>query len=152
MSVAVTTPHFKANVHEALHDARLQRAMDHASNFAPRRFAAAARLPEFEALRDNARDIKNHTLAHLDLYLEAYEKKVTELGGRVHWARDAEEARKIFLELCKARGAKKVTKGKSMISEEIALNDHLQSIGIAPIETAPLRAAALPMCFAGPCV
>ena len=135
MSVAVTTPLFKANVHEALHDARLQRAMDHASNFAPRRFAAAARLPEFEALRDNARDIKNHTLAHLDLYLEAYEKKVTELGGHVHWARDAEEARKIFLELCKARGAKKVTKGKSMISEEIALNAAMEAEGIEAIET-----------------
>ena len=59
----------------------------------PRRAAAAERLPEFEALRDSARDIKNHTLAHLDLYLEAYERKVTEAGGQVHCARDAAEAR-----------------------------------------------------------
>ena len=51
------------------------------------------RLPEFEALRDQGRDIKNHALAHLDLYLEAFERKVIGAGGHVHWARDAAEAR-----------------------------------------------------------
>jgi L-lactate dehydrogenase complex protein LldF len=135
MTVHVTTPRFKLNVHEALTDPRLQRAMSHAGNLVPRRAAAAERLPEFEALRDSARDIKDHTLAHLDLYLEAYEKRVTEAGGHVHWARDAEEARKIFLGLCHERGAKRVTKGKSMISEEIALNDALEAEGIEAIET-----------------
>jgi L-lactate dehydrogenase complex protein LldF len=135
MSAVLTTPRFKLNVHEALGDARLQRALNTSGNFAPRRAAAAERLPEFDALRDSARDIKNHTLAHLDLYLEAYEKKVVEGGGHVHWARDAEEARKIFLEICKARGAKRVTKGKSMISEEIALNQALEAEGIEAIET-----------------
>jgi L-lactate dehydrogenase complex protein LldF len=135
MTAQPTTPRFKTNVHEALHDARLQRALNTTGNFAPRRAAAAARLPEFEALRDSARDIKNHTLAHLDLYLEAYEKRVAEAGGRVHYARDAEEARRIFLDLCKARGAKRVTKGKSMISEEIALNEALEAAGIEAIET-----------------
>ncbi len=97
MSSAATTPRFKQNAHEALADARLQRALVHARNFIPRRAAAAERLPEFDALSDSARDIKNHTLAHLDLYLETYELKVTEAGGVVHWARDAEEARTIFL-------------------------------------------------------
>ena len=103
MSAVVTTPKFKANVHDALTDTRLQAALHHAQNFVPRRAAAVDRLPEFEALRDSARDIKNHTLAHLDLYLEAYERKVTEAGGKVHYARDAAEAREIFLVLCKAR-------------------------------------------------
>jgi L-lactate dehydrogenase complex protein LldF len=135
LSALATTPKFKANVHEALHDARLQRAMPHAGNFVPRRAAAVARMPEFEALRDSARDIKNHTLAHLDLYLEAYEKKVREAGGFVHYARDAAEARQIFLDLCEARGAKAVTKGKSMISEEIGLNAAMEAVGIEAIET-----------------
>jgi L-lactate dehydrogenase complex protein LldF len=135
MTAAATTPRFKENVHEALHDARLQRAMSGSGNFVPRRAAAVERLPEFDALRDSARDIKTHTLAHLDLYLEAYEKKVTECGGQVHWARDAEEARKIFLDLCRARGAKRVTKGKSMISEEIGLNQALEAADIEAIET-----------------
>ena len=135
MTVAPTTPRFKENVHEALHDARLQRALNVAGNFAPRRAAAAERLPEFEALRDSARDIKDHTLAHLDLYLEAYERRVVEAGGQVHYARDAAEARRLFLDICEARGAKRVTKGKSMISEEIGLNQALEAVGIEAIET-----------------
>ena len=73
MSPVATTERFKENAHEALGDARLQRALVHTRNFIPRRADAAARLPEFDTLRDSARDIKNHTLANLDLYLEIYE-------------------------------------------------------------------------------
>jgi L-lactate dehydrogenase complex protein LldF len=135
VSVAATTPRFKDNVHEALHDQRLQKALVHAHNFIGRRASAAERLPEFEALRDSARAIKDHTLAHLDLYLEAYERKVIESGGQVHYARDAAEANAIVLGLCKARGARAVTKGKSMISEEIGLNAALEAEGIETIET-----------------
>ena len=72
MSVHNTTPRFKQNAREAMADAQLQRALGNVRvNFVERRAVAAERLPEFEALRDSARDIKNHTLAHLDLYLEA---------------------------------------------------------------------------------
>ena len=53
-------------------------------------------LPEFEALRDTARDIKNHVLENLDHYLEKYEAAVTAAGGQVHWAADAGEARRII--------------------------------------------------------
>ena len=135
MSVAPTSNHFKENAHDALHDARLQRAMPYARNFIGRRAAAVERLPEFEALRDSARDIKNHTLAHLDLYLEAYERKVVQSGGVVHYALTGAEACEIFLDLCATHGAKAVTKGKSMISEEIGLNSALEAAGIEPIET-----------------
>ena len=135
MSVIATTPQFKRNAHEAMHDARLQGALVHARNFVGRRAAAAERLPEFESLRDSARAIKDHTLAHLDLYLEAYERKVIESGGQVHYAQDAEDARNIILDLCKAMDAKSVTKGKSMISEEIGLNQALEAAGIAAVET-----------------
>ena len=131
-----TTPQFKDNAHKALGDPQLQEAMGKLRvGFTAARQIAISKLPEFEALRDSARDIKNHTLAHLDLYLEAYERKVTESGGHVHFARTAEEARGIILDICKARGAKTVTKGKSMISEEIALNDAMEKAGITPVET-----------------
>ena len=90
MSAAVTTPRFKDNVHEALQrPAPAARAAARPTISSPSAPPPSARLPEFEALRDSARDIKNHTLAHLDLYLEAYERKVTESGGHVHYARDA---------------------------------------------------------------
>ncbi len=136
MTVHATSPQFKDNAARALADEQLQRALGNVRRgFIDKRQAAADKLPEFEALRDSARDIKNHTLQHLDLYLEAYERKVQDSGGHVHFARDADEARDIILTICRAAGAKTVTKGKSMISEEIGINAHLESAGIAPVET-----------------
>ena len=135
MTVAPTSAQFKENAHEALHDARLQRALTYARNFIGRRAAAVDRLPEFEALRDSARDIKDHTLAYLDLYIEAYERKLTASGGVLHFARNAAEAVGIIVKLCKDRDARAVTKGKSMISEEVGLNAALERAGIEAIET-----------------
>ena len=92
-------------------------------------------LPEFERLRDVARDIKNHTLAHLDFYLEEWEAKVLASGGHVHWCATADEARDAVLAICRSANARTVTKGKSMISEELGINDHLERHGITPVET-----------------
>ena len=103
--------------------------------FTAARQIAVSKLPEFEALRDSARDIKNHTLAHLDLYLEAYEDRVRQAGGEVHYAETAETARDIIRSICERAGAKTVTKGKSMIAEEIGLNEHLEANGVEPVET-----------------
>src|ERR1700733_13648859 len=131
-----TSSAFKENAHRALGDAGLQRALARSgSSFIARRADAVARLPEFERLRDTARDIKNHALENLDFYLEAYEAKVLKSGGKVHWCADAEEARKTVLAICRAADAKTVTKGKSMIGEEIAINEHLEGHGITPVET-----------------
>jgi L-lactate dehydrogenase complex protein LldF len=136
MSVHTTSPQFKDNAHRALQNQQLQKALGNVRhNFIDRRAQAAARLPEFEALRDQARDLRDHVLAHLDLYLEIYERKVTEAGGHVHFARTAEEASRIIVDLAKARGAKIVTKGKSMVSEEIGLNAALERAGIEAVET-----------------
>lgn len=136
MTAQPTSPQFKANSTKALADAQLQKALGNVrAGFIDKRAKAAAALPEFEALRDMARDLKNHTLAHLDLYLEAYEAKVTASGGHVHYARDAAEARAIITRLCRELGAKTVTKGKSMLTEEIGLNAHLEAEGIVPVET-----------------
>jgi len=131
-----TSPKFKENAHKALHDGQLQRALGNVKRgFIQKRRKAVDKLPEFEALRDRALDIKNHTLAHLDLYLEAYEKNVTASGGHVHWAATAEDARAAILSICEKAGAKSVTKGKSMISEEVGLNDHLEKAGLKVVET-----------------
>ncbi len=136
MSVQSTSPQFKQNAHHALHDMQLQKALGNVrQNFIERRAVAAANLPEFEALRDQACDLRDHVLAHIDLYLEAYEKKVLAAGGHVHFARTSEEACQIIVDLAKARGAKSVTKGKSMVSEEIGLNAALERNGMAAIET-----------------
>src|SRR3712207_8614755 len=136
MTVHATSQNFKDNARQALADPQLQRALANVkTGFIGKRQAAADRLPEFEGLRDAARDIKNHTLAHLDLYLEAYEERVKASGGHVHFARTAEEARDIILNICREAGARTVAKGKSMVAEEIGLNHHLEGHGIAPVET-----------------
>ena len=136
MTIHPTSPQFKDNAHRALEDRDLQKALGHVRQaFIAKRAAAAEALPEFEALRDSARDIKAHTLKHLDLYIEAWEKKVVEAGGHVHFARDAEEARRQVLDICRLVGARTVTKGKSMISEEIGLNEALEIAGVKPVET-----------------
>ena len=136
MSLVATTPAFKANAHAALEDVNLQSALRGSrGNFIAKRAAAREALPEFDALRDRARDIKNDVLANLDLYLEAYEAKVVESGGVVHWAETAEDARRIVLEICREAGARVVNKGKTMISEECGINDWLAANGIVPVET-----------------
>jgi L-lactate dehydrogenase complex protein LldF len=127
---------FADNAHTALENPVLQSALAKIkTGWVAGRARAADRLPEFEALRDQGRDIKDHTLAHLDLYLEAFEAKVIERGGAVHWARDAAEARAIVLDLCRAVGARMVTKSKSMVTEEIGLNAFLESHELEPVET-----------------
>jgi L-lactate dehydrogenase complex protein LldF len=103
--------------------------------FVANRAAAVAALPEFEALREEGAAIKEHTLQNLDYYLEIYERAVLARGGKVHWAHDAKEACEIIRTICRDANAKLVTKGKSMVSEEIGLNGVLEADGIEVIET-----------------
>ena len=135
MSAPATEP-FARRVDAALENAPLQRSLSVLqTRFVPLRALAVAGLPEFEQVRTSAREMKDHALAHLDLYLEEYERNVLESGGQVHWAEDAAAARAKILEICQAHGAKLVTKSKSMVSEEIGLGHHLEAHGITSIET-----------------
>jgi L-lactate dehydrogenase complex protein LldF len=132
----LSSPSFKHATRRALADEKLKRALHNVKRgFIVKRERARSKLPEFGALREEARAIKDHTLAHLDLYLEAYAAKVEESGGHVHFAPSAADAREIVLKLCREVGAKLVTKGKSMVSEEIGLNAHLEAAGIEVVET-----------------
>lgn len=131
-----TSHDFKANAHRAMHDEALQGALATLKKgFRAKRGVAVERMPEFESLRDAGRDMKDHVLAHLDHYLELFEAKVLAQGGHVHWARDADEARRIVLGICRAANARTVTKGKSMVAEEIGLNAYLEKNGVKPVET-----------------
>jgi L-lactate dehydrogenase complex protein LldF len=131
-----TSLNFKENAARALHDPQLQRALGNVkTGFIVKRAQAREALPEFDELRTEAAKIKDHVLNHLDIYLEEYEQRVLEAGGYVHWASNAAQARDIILRLCREAGAKSVTKGKSMVSEEIGLNAALEEAGIVPVET-----------------
>ena len=135
MTMHVTTD-FPAAAHAALGDKSLQAALARMrQGFVSGRATAVARLPEFDAYRDAARAIRDHTLAHLDAYLEIFETNVIAAGGQVHWCRDAAEARATILRILQARGAKTIAKGKSMVGEEIELNTYLEANGVRPVET-----------------
>jgi L-lactate dehydrogenase complex protein LldF len=132
----IKSPEFKQSARIALQDVNLQKALGNLkAGFPGKRAAAVARMPEFDRLRDEARDLKNHILEHLDLYLEEFEARVVENGGQVHWCRTADDARQTILQICREQNAKTVTKGKSMVTEEINLNEYLEENGIHPVET-----------------
>ena len=127
---------FPARARSALNDPDLARAMARArTGFVDRRLAVVEALPEFQALRRTAREIKEHALHHLDYYLERFEARVLAHGGHVHWASTPAEACAIVVDICRAAGAKRVTKGKSMVAEEIALNEALEAAGLETVET-----------------
>ena len=123
------------NTERALQDAGLQRALGRMPALLTRRNEAAAELPEWEHLRRLAAAIKDHALAHLDTYLEQLEAQVVARGGVVHWASDADEARRIVTDLARARGVRRVVKSKSMTTEEIHLNAALEAGGAKVVET-----------------
>ena len=131
-----TSAAFKENAGRALRDAGLQLALQHVGEgFIQKRRRAIDALPEFEAMRNQATAIKDHTLAHLDSYLEQFEGAVRTSGGHVHWARTPDEAREIVLKICRDAGAQRVAMGKSMVGEEIDLNRGLEEAGLEAVET-----------------
>lgn len=89
----------------------------------------------WQELRQAGHDIRLHTVQHLDYYLELLERRVTEAGGHVHWAADAEEACQIVLAIAREHNVKRVVKVKSMVTEEIELNHALIEAGIEALET-----------------
>jgi L-lactate dehydrogenase complex protein LldF len=101
--------------------------------------AKRARLVEektdWQELRNAASAIRNHVLENLNHYLETFEARCTAAGGQVHWAADAEEARRIVLDLLRQENANEVIKIKSMTTAEIQLNGFLEEAGITAHET-----------------
>ncbi len=100
-----------------------------------KRDRAAAEVPEWEELRRLASDIKAHTLAHLDRYLEQFEAQARANGIQVHWARDAAAHNRVVHELLAAHGVRRVVKSKSMLTEECGLNPYLEAHGIEVVDT-----------------
>ncbi|SFR55391.1 L-lactate dehydrogenase complex protein LldF [Marinobacter daqiaonensis] len=90
---------------------------------------------DLEALRDLGAAIRQNALAQLPDLLEQLEAKLTENGVRVHWAEDGEQACRIVLDICQARKARSVIKGKSMVSEEMDLNHYLEARDIEALES-----------------
>ena len=134
----VKTGQFPAASAAAMLDPQLRRALDRVGvGFdVARRNAIEEVTPEaWEEWREEARNIKIHTLDHLDYYLELLHDNVTAAGGQVHFAADSAEANAIVSHLAQSRGVKIATKSKSMVSEELELNPVLESLGVDVYET-----------------
>ena len=127
---------FKSNAKEALKSEGLKLALDRTTGLLKKRRAQAiADFPDYEATRALAAKIKDHTLEHWGYYLEQFERNALANGAQVYWAKDAKEANSIITKLCLEAEAKKVTRVKSMLGEEIGLPAALEQAGIESIET-----------------
>ena len=100
-----------------------------------KRAAVVAELGDWEELRAAGQAAKTGAMRHLDRYLEQLETRVQARGGTVHWARDAVEANQIVAGLVQATGSREVVKVKSMVTDEIGLNEALAAAGITAHET-----------------
>jgi L-lactate dehydrogenase complex protein LldF len=130
------TKEFKQAAVAAIGNKQVQANLDGLyRGFHQARDQAAEETPGWESMRDRARDVKAHTLDNLDYYLEMTERNVVAAGGNVFFATDAESATRYVIELARSRGVRIVIKGKSMLSEEMGLNQRLEEEGIEPVET-----------------
>ena len=130
------TKDFRQGAGAALSDPKIQANLEGLyDGFHSARIEASNDTPDWDALQDRGRAIKAHTLDNLDYYLEMVERNVTAAGGHIYFAKDADAASNYVVKLARDRGVKLVIKGKSMVSEEMALNRRLEDEGIEPIET-----------------
>jgi L-lactate dehydrogenase complex protein LldF len=127
---------FPAAARHTLQDAQLRSNLGNATRtIRSKRAQVVAEVSDWEELREAGRQLKVHTMAHLEQYLAQLEEAVTARGGVVHWARDAAEANQIAIDLIRAKGVDEVVKVKSMATQEIGLNEALAAAGIAALET-----------------
>jgi len=133
----VHSAQFKERASSALQDESLKAALGNVTKtgFAAKRADAVNLVPEWQVIRDEARVIKDHVLDNLEHYLTLYEARVKANGGQVHWAATPEDAQAIVRSICLDSDARLVAKGKSMVSEETAINTALESAGMEVIET-----------------
>lgn len=106
-----------------------------ARRLSAKRDRASAAYGGFEEMRDRAREIRLHTLANLDRYLGEFADSVERVGGKVFFAADAAEANDYISTVAAGAGVQRAVKSKSMVTEEIELNHHLEHDGIEVVET-----------------
>ena len=131
-----TSHQFRKNAQIATEDANLSRALDGlATGFVARRAQAISKCPEFEQLRVRGRDIRHSTFQNLAQHLTDFERQAQRAGSIVHWAETGSEACDLVSKICRTAEARLIAKGKSMVTEEIGLNDHLSDQGFEIVET-----------------
>jgi L-lactate dehydrogenase complex protein LldF len=127
---------FPKAVLPVLRNPQLRKNVAHAIDvIQAKRARLVAEKTDWQALRTAASAIRAHALENLGAYLEQFEERCTAAGGTVHWAADADEARRIILDLLRHEKASEVIKIKTMTSAEIQLNPFLEANGVSAFET-----------------
>jgi L-lactate dehydrogenase complex protein LldF len=127
---------FKSYANRNINNPRLRKTFRFATHHAlEKRFQLVREVPEWEALRDRAHEIKEDVIDHLDFYLEMLETNVIANGGKVFWARDGKEASDYIVKVARRIHAKTVVKSKSMTTEEMGLSRALEENRLEPVET-----------------
>lgn len=136
MAMKIGADDFKDRVDEGLNNTFMRGAVASAQErLRTRRLDAAEELGNWEEWRSLGEEIRQHVLKNLDFYLYQLSEKVSERGGHVYFAQTAEEARSYIHNVIKEKGAKKIVKSKSMVTEEINLNACLEESGCDVVET-----------------
>jgi L-lactate dehydrogenase complex protein LldF len=131
-----TAPPFPQAALPMLRNPQLRKNVGHAIDvIQTKRAKLVAEKTDWQELRSAAAAIRTHALENLGAYLEQFEANCTAAGGTVHWAADADEARRIILDLLRQENASEVIKIKTMTSAEIQLNPCLEAAGVRTYET-----------------
>lgn len=136
MSLKTSNLAFKKRVDAEIHNDVMRKAIVMAQErIGTNRQKMVDELGHWEEWRDQAKHIRNHVLANLDAYLYQLSEKVTENGGKVYFAETAEDATNYIRQVALEKNAKKIVKSKSMVTEEIGMNEVLEAEGIKVVET-----------------
>lgn len=130
------SPRFPLAAKQALKNNQQRANLRHATTtIRNKRARVVAELDNWQELRTAGEQIKNRVGRHLDEYLVQFEQNFTANGGQVHWARDAAEANRIIIDLVQASGQSELVKVKSILTQEIDMNESLEKARIAAWET-----------------
>jgi len=126
---------YSDRVRTALDNQHLKTALNRSTIRMSNQRVASLAAVDGQLLRDQTRQMKEYVLRHLPDLLEQFEANIVANGGQVHWARDADEANRIVLDIARRANTQKVVKAKSMATEEIHMNHALEEAGMVAVET-----------------
>lgn len=136
MSMKIGEKAFKERIGEGLEDTVMRGAVSSAQErLYERRLSASEELGNWEKWRELGEEIRQHTLKHLDDYLYQLSESVSARGGHVFFAKTKEEASAYIQHVAQKKAAKKIVKSKSMVTEEIEMNQALEEIGCEVVES-----------------
>jgi len=136
MSMKISEEKFAERVDTGIHSPVMRGNVAAAQDrLQSRRLEAAEQLGDWEQWRELGEQIRQHTLENLDFYLTQLSDNVAKRGGHVFFAKTKEEAAQYIKEIAEKKRAKKVVKSKSMVTEEINMNQTLEAIGCEVVES-----------------